>query len=62
MVDETLGRSSILKNVLQVRSPTSSYPSGDLLSLSKILAEKTRKLAARMFFETLVLKSTAISL
>ncbi|CAA7035216.1 unnamed protein product [Microthlaspi erraticum] len=40
-------------------SPASEYPSGDL-SLSKILAGKTRKLAAQMFYETLVLKSRGL--
>ncbi|VVB06263.1 unnamed protein product [Arabis nemorensis] len=62
--DALTGRTRPLVEYLKERSsssPTSSYPSGDL-SLSKILAGKTRKLAARMFFETLVLKSTAISL
>ncbi|XP_023636133.1 sister chromatid cohesion 1 protein 3 [Capsella rubella] len=40
-------------------SPNSSHPSEDL-SLSKILEGKTRKIAARMFYETLVLKSRGL--
>ncbi|XP_010424617.1 PREDICTED: sister chromatid cohesion 1 protein 3-like [Camelina sativa] len=40
-------------------SPTSSHSSGDL-SLNKILEGKTRSIAARMFYETLVLKSRGL--
>ncbi|KAH0884568.1 hypothetical protein HID58_060664 [Brassica napus] len=57
------GRTRALGQYLKERSsnttPTSSHSSGDL-SLGKILAGKTRKLAARMFFETLVLKSRGL--
>ncbi|KAG7629091.1 Sister chromatid cohesion 1 protein 3 [Arabidopsis thaliana] len=57
------GRARALAQYLKQRSSssptTSSHPSGDL-SLSEILAGKTRKLAARMFFETLVLKSRGL--
>ncbi|CAL9245760.1 unnamed protein product [Arabidopsis halleri] len=60
--DALTGRARALAQYLRQRSsssPTSSHPSGDL-SLSEILAGKTRKLAARMFFETLVLKSRGL--
>ncbi|EOA23162.1 hypothetical protein CARUB_v10016763mg [Capsella rubella] len=60
--DGLTGRTRALVQYLKLRSshsPTSSHPSGDL-SLSDILAGKTRKLAARMFFETLVLKSRGL--
>ncbi|CAA7016672.1 unnamed protein product [Microthlaspi erraticum] len=60
--DGLTGRTRALAQYLKERSsssPTSRSPSGDL-SLSKILAGKTRKLAARMFFETLVLKSRGL--
>ncbi|XP_019093207.1 PREDICTED: sister chromatid cohesion 1 protein 3-like [Camelina sativa] len=60
--DGLTGRTRALVQYLKQRSsssPTSSHPSGDL-SLSEILAGKTRKLAARMFFETLVLKSRGL--
>ncbi|CAH8390710.1 unnamed protein product [Eruca vesicaria subsp. sativa] len=60
--DGLTGRTRALAQYLRERSsstPTSSFSSGDL-SLGKILAGKTRKLAARMFFETLVLKSRGL--
>ncbi|CAH2063531.1 unnamed protein product [Thlaspi arvense] len=60
--DGLTGRTRALAQYLKERSsssPTSSDHSGDL-SLGKILAGKTRKLAARMFFETLVLKSRGL--
>ncbi|ESQ44130.1 hypothetical protein EUTSA_v10005819mg [Eutrema salsugineum] len=60
--DALTGRTRALAQFLKERSsgsPSSRYSSGDL-SLSKILAGKTRKLAARMFFETLVLKSRGL--
>ncbi|KFK32213.1 hypothetical protein AALP_AA6G212200 [Arabis alpina] len=60
--DALTGRTRALAKYLQERtssSPSSSSASGDL-SLSKILAGKTRKLAARMFYETLVLKSRGL--
>ncbi|OMO69797.1 hypothetical protein CCACVL1_19259 [Corchorus capsularis] len=58
-VDSISGRTRALANYLKSQSPTTSfdeYPHGDL-SLNKILEGKTRKICARMFFETLVLKS-----
>ncbi|KAL1189708.1 Sister chromatid cohesion 1 protein 3 [Cardamine amara subsp. amara] len=60
--DALTGRTRALVQYLQQRSsssPSSSHSSGDL-SLNKILAGKTKKLAARMFFETLVLKSRGL--
>lgn len=60
--DALTGRTRALAKYLKERSsssPSSSSSSGDL-SLSKILEGKTRKLAARMFFETLVLKSRGL--
>ncbi|KAL0714811.1 hypothetical protein Bca4012_021790 [Brassica carinata] len=60
--DALTGRTRALAQYLKERSsstPSSSSSSGDL-SLGKILEGKTRKLAARMFFETLVLKSRGL--
>ncbi|KAL0866945.1 hypothetical protein Bca101_046063 [Brassica carinata] len=60
--DALTGRTRALAQYLKERpssTPSSSYNSGDL-SLGKILDGKTRKLAARMFFETLVLKSRGL--
>ncbi|CAN7062111.1 unnamed protein product [Brassica oleracea var. botrytis] len=60
--DALTGRTRALAQYLKERSsvsPSSSTSSGDL-SLGKILEGKTRKLAARMFFETLVLKSRGL--
>ncbi|KAF8110740.1 hypothetical protein N665_0079s0055 [Sinapis alba] len=60
--DALTGRTRALARYLKERSsssPSSSSSSGDL-SLGRILEGKTRKLAARMFFETLVLKSRGL--
>ncbi|XP_018460704.2 sister chromatid cohesion 1 protein 3-like [Raphanus sativus] len=60
--DALTDRTRALAQYLKERSsssPTSSNSSGDL-SLGKILDGKTRKVAARMFFETLVLKSRGL--
>ncbi|KAF8085839.1 hypothetical protein N665_0645s0017 [Sinapis alba] len=60
--DALTGRTRGLAQYLKERSsstPSSSSSSGDL-RLGKILEGKTRKLAARMFFETLVLKSRGL--
>ncbi|WZZ17940.1 hypothetical protein YC2023_111029 [Brassica napus] len=60
--DALTGRTRALAQYLKERSssgPSSSSSSGDL-SLGNILEGKTRKLAARMFFETLVLKSRGL--
>ncbi|KAJ4904965.1 Sister chromatid cohesion 1 protein 3 [Raphanus sativus] len=60
--DGLTGRTRALAQYLKERSsstPSSSNSSGDL-SLGKILDGKTRKVAARMFFETLVLKSRGL--
>ncbi|CAH8390257.1 unnamed protein product [Eruca vesicaria subsp. sativa] len=60
--DALTGRTRALAQYLKERSssgPSSSTSSGDL-SLFKILEGKTRKLAARMFFETMVLKTRGL--
>ncbi|CAN8254203.1 unnamed protein product [Cochlearia groenlandica] len=60
--DALTGRTRALAQYLKERSsssPASRYSYGDL-SLNKILTGKSRKLAARMFFETLVLKSRGL--
>ncbi|CAH8273250.1 unnamed protein product [Arabidopsis lyrata] len=60
--DALPGRTRTVAQYLKERcssSLTSSHASGDL-SLNKILEGKTRKIAARMFYETLVLKSRGL--